>query len=351
MGRIHASLIGTAAMLAACATPGIDYEARIMPNAPEAAELRNVTVERFDGPSGGWFAGQLERVLASAQFDGQYWFNVSDPSYAPTAPDGIYSGFVEVIDVNEHHSEHYDRRCVKREKDEDGEKKCVKWQDYIEYCVSTELDVAAFVELREPETGVPVFSATYPGSANDYYCDEYRKGRGHAHFLENLIGSALGLHDIGYGFGSPGALIREALSDTLGPIRRDVAPRNAIVRAEFVTKPISPYVKNDARFKQAVSLGRKDPVASCNIWALLGETYPDAPSVTHNLATCSEASGNYAIAQDLYAKASEQAGRTPGGAEMFREMTQSLSQISARRSDVIMLERLISEEAPTAPES
>lgn len=351
MGRTHACILGTAIALSACATPGIDYEARIMPTAPEAAELRNITVEPFEGPSGGWFAGRLERVLASAQFDGQYWFNVSDPALGASSPEGIYSGFVEVLDVREHHSENHERRCVKREKNEDGDKKCVKWEDYIEYCVSTDLDVAAFVELREPESGEPIFSASYPGSASDYYCDEYRRGRGHAHFLENLIGSALGLHNIGYGYGSPGALIREALSDTLGPIRRDVAPRNAIVRAEFVTKPIHPFVKKDSRFTEAVNLGRKDPVASCNIWALLGETYPEAPSVTHNLAACSEASGNYAHAQGLYAKASELAGQTPGGADLFRDMTKSLSQISSRRSDIISLEKLTGVPTPPQPET
>lgn len=352
MGRRYAAIFGAVLGLGACATPGIDYEARIMPKAPEAAELRNITVERFDGPSGGWFAGRLERVLSSAQFDGQYWFNVAGTGYPSDAPEAVYSGFVEVTDVDEHFSEDYGRRCVRREKNEDGDKECVQWEDYIEYCVSTNIDVAAFVDVRDLDTGEPIFSATYPGSASDHHCEEHYRGRGrHANFLENLIGSALGFHDIGYGYGSPGALIREALSDTLGPIRRDVAPRNATVRAEFVTKPIDPFVKKDARFKDAVRFARKDPVSSCNLWALLGETYPEAPSVTHNLAACSEASGNYAIAQNLYAKASEQASRTPGGADLFREMTKSLSQISARRSDIISLERLTGETEPSRPDS
>ena len=351
MGRRYGAILAMACALTACATPGIDYEARIMPAAPEAAELRNISVEPFAGPSGNWFASRLERVLASAQFDGQYWFNVAGTGYPVDAPEGIYSGFVEVTDVDEHISEHYEERCVKYKKDDDGNEKCVKWKEFVEYCVTTELSVEAFIEVREPQSDAIVFSASYPGHADDYYCDEYRTGRRHAHFLENLIGSALGLNDIGYGYGSPGALIREALSDTLGPIRRDVAPRNATVRAEFVTDPITPQVKADPRFKEAVNLGRKDPVTSCNIWAVLGETYPDAPSVTHNLAACSEASGNYAHAQHLYAKASELAGQTPGGADLFRDLTKSLSQISERRSDVISLEQLTGDEAPGSPDS
>jgi len=350
MGRKHVALLGSALAMGACATPGIDYQARIMPTAPEAAELRNISVERFEGPSGGWFAGKLERVLASAQFDGQYWFSVAGASYEPSAPEGIYAGFVEVTDVDEHFSENYDRRCVRREKNEDGKKECVKWEDYVEYCISTDVSVAAFVELREPQSGEPVFSATYPGSARDYSCTEYRRGRGHGYFLESLIGSALGFNDLAYGYGSPGALIREALADTLGPIRRDVAPRNATVRAEFVTKPIDAFVKADPRFSDAVRLARKTPQASCDLWALLGETYPEAPSVTHNLGACSEAAGDYAGAQSLYAQASDLAGRTPGGADLFREMTKSLSQISARRSDLISLDRLTGVEAPGSPE-
>ena len=104
MGRRNAAVITAGALLSACATPGLDYEARIMAAAPEAAELRNISVERFDGPSGNWFANRLERVLASAQFDGQYWFSVSGVEPAPVVPEGIYSGFVEVLDVDEHYT-------------------------------------------------------------------------------------------------------------------------------------------------------------------------------------------------------------------------------------------------------
>ena len=354
MGRTCAGLFGAAIALSACATPGIDYEARIMPKAPEAAELRNITVEPFAGPSGGWFASRLENVLASAQFDGAYWFNVSEPGFSPPETEGIYSGFVEITNVDEHFSEHYEERCVKREKDEKGDKQCVKWKEYVEYCVSTELDVSAFVELRDPETDGVVFSAAYPGSASDYSCTEHRVGRGPgspAYILESLIGSALGFDSLGYGYGSPGALVREALSDTLGPIRRDVAPRNATVRAKFVTKAIDPVVKSDPRFKEAISLGRKDPFASCSLWAVLGETYPSAPSVKHNLGACSEASGNYGEAQKLYAEANEIARQMPGASEVFDRLNASMTQVSNRRSDLISLERLTGEDTPSAPDS
>ena len=354
MGRTHAGLFGAVMVLSACATPGIDYEARIMPKAPEAAELRNITVEPFAGPSGGWFASRLQRVLASAEFDGTYWFNVSDPTFSPTESEGIYSGFVEVTDVDEHFSEHYEERCVKYKKDEDGNDVCAKWKEFVEYCVSTDLNVSAFVEVREPQTDGVVFSASYPGSASDYSCTEYRVGRGPgtpAYILESLIGSALGFDSLGYGHGSPGALVREALSDTLGPIRRDVAPRNATVRAKFATKAVDPAVKEDPRFKQALSLGRKDPFASCSLWGVLGETYPSAPSVKHNLGACSEASGNYGEAQRLYAEANEIARQTPGASEVFERLSASMAQISDRRADVISLERLTGEEAPGAPDS
>ncbi len=354
MGRKLAAVFGAGIFLSACATPGIDYEARIMPTAPEAAELRTISVEPFAGPSGSWFAGRLESVLASAQFDGAYWFDVSAGNYSSAETEGVYSGFVEITDVDEHFSEHYEERCVKREKDEDGNKTCVKWKEFVEYCVSTDVHVSAFVELRDAATNNIVFNASYPGSARDHNCTEYRVGRGpgsHAYILESFIGSALGFDSLGYGYGSPGALVREALSDTLGPIRRDVAPRNATVRAKFVTKPVDPIVKSDPRFKEAVRLGRSDPFASCGLWAVLGETYPSAPSVTHNLGACSEASGNYGEAQRLYAEANEIARQTPGAADVFERLNSSLSQISERRSDVISLERLTGEEAPAAPDS
>ena len=354
MRRTSALVLGVAATLTACATPGIDYEARIMPKAPEAAELRNISVEPFSGPSGSWFANRLESVLASAEFDGAYWFNVSGSGYSDPATDGIYSGFVEVTNVDEHFSEHYEERCVRYKKDEHGNEVCAKWKEFVEYCVSTDLDVSAYVELVDPASDELVFSASYPGSANDYHCTEHRVGRGPgspAYILESLIGSALGFDNLGYGYGSPGALVREALSDTLGPIRRDVAPRNATVRAKFATKAIDPVVKSDPRFKQAVSLGRKDPFASCSLWTVLSETYPSAASVKHNLGACSEASGNYGEAQRLYAEANEIARQTPGASDVFKRLNSSLSQISDRRSDVISLEQLTGEQAPSAPES
>ena len=350
MGRTLAAITGMGLMLGACATPGIDYEARIMPKAPEAAELRNISVERFGGPSGGWFASRLENVLASAQFDGAYLFNVDGTGYPIAAPAGVYSGFVEIMDVEEHHSEHVEHKCVERDKDD----KCIREKEYIEYCVSTTLDVSAFVELTDIDTGEVVFAASYPGTANDYSCEDYigyYDDYGLADAILSFTGSVLGFNDIGLGYGGPGALVREALSDTLGPIRRDVAPRNANVRAKFATKAVDPIVKADPRFQQAISLAKNSPAASCDLWSTLGATYPDAPSVQHNLGACAEASGDYAAAQRLYAQASEIAGRTPGAADMFKRLNASLTQISQRRSDLISLEDLTGEPASAEPDS
>ncbi|MEL7394642.1 MAG: hypothetical protein AAFN06_18525, partial [Pseudomonadota bacterium] len=47
---------------AACTTPGINYEARLMPASLAAAETRTVQVDRFRGPGGGWYARQFETM-------------------------------------------------------------------------------------------------------------------------------------------------------------------------------------------------------------------------------------------------------------------------------------------------
>ena len=350
MGRSHVAL-GIAAMaLAACATPGIDYEARIMPTAPEAAQLRNVSVDPFDGPAGRWYTARLEQVLASAQFDGQRWFNVAGTGPSHDSASGVYTGFVDIVDVDEYHSERRETRCVQR----NTEGRCIRQQDIIEYCVTTTVDVAAFIEIKNPETGEPIFSSAYPGSASDYTCDDYvasNNSFGIGRALRSFADSPFGHSDGRGGSGSAGALVRRALADTLGPIRRDVAPLNATVRAEFVTKPIDPAVKADSRFKEAIRLAKNDPFASCELWSQLGETYPDAPSVTHNLGACSEAAGDYASAQNLYSQASDLASTTPEGYEVFEKMTSSLSTIATRTSDVESLQQLTGDNIPGAPES
>ena len=84
--------------LAACQTPGINYEARLMPESVAAAETRTVQVERFRGPGGGWYARQFESMIANTMFDGAPWFTLADFRYGGPAdgPAGTYTGRVDI---------------------------------------------------------------------------------------------------------------------------------------------------------------------------------------------------------------------------------------------------------------
>ena len=53
---------------AACTTPGINYEAKLMPESLAAAETRTVQVDRFRGPAGGWYARQFENMILQTRY-------------------------------------------------------------------------------------------------------------------------------------------------------------------------------------------------------------------------------------------------------------------------------------------
>ena len=109
----------------------------------------------------------------------------------------------------------------------------------------------------------------------------------------NLDGS-YGYHSIGFaGLDAPADLVRDALYETLQPIRRDIAPRNATVRATFITEALDPVARADPRFQQALDISSKDPFASCAMWTGMAEEYPNSPAVIHNLGACAEATSDF----------------------------------------------------------
>ena len=89
-------LVSILAFSTACTSPGLNYTAKLMPENIEATTHREVAVERFSGPAGGWYATQFETLLLNTQFDNAPWFTVVadlDP-VAPIAPSGIYSACI-----------------------------------------------------------------------------------------------------------------------------------------------------------------------------------------------------------------------------------------------------------------
>jgi len=328
---IFASAIALASV-AACATPGIDYEARLMASSPDAAATRNVAVDRFHGPAGRWYADRFEAMLANTTFDGQPWFQLADYNSSDTSDvrTGTYTGDIDVVDYS--WNEYY--RTVKKCVEWDGLFDCERREEVEELCVSERVEVSVTPRLIDADTGQVIFSNTYHGDAGYENCSESHYGHGGGrHHRGGLFGIS--------SLNAPANLIRSALSDTLRPIRVDIAPRNATVRATFVTEASDPRVAADPRFEQAVKAASKDPFGSCNTWTAMAETYPEAPAVIHNMGACAEASSDFAAAQGLYAKSAELSVKySSDGITAGKPFLRALRKLSDQRYDLELIDEV-----------
>jgi len=323
------------AILAGCSTPGVSYQTRLMPASEAAAATRDVAVERFFGPAGGWYAREFESMLAHATLDGEPWFRLADYAYEPIGPVGVYTGDIDIVS---HSFEDY-TRTVKKCVEWDGLFDCETRAEVEEFCTTEHLEVRVSPRLIDSVSGTILFSGSYRGSAGDEICEEgsYPKFGGRRH------GRPVGVFGLGK-FGPPSALLYDALADTLYPIRVDVAPRNATVKAVFVKEALDPIVRADPRFEQAVKAGQDNPLYSCLTWEDLYAQYQTSPSVIHNHAACIEASGDFATAQSLFAKAADGAANYVVEKETARRFTNSLRRISNQRYDETVLDDLITED-------
>ena len=209
-----------------------------------------------------------------------------------------------------------------------------------EICLRENVRVSVTPRLVEYGSGRLLFSDIYYGSSSGESCDEiYRVSRrGHR-------GSSWG-YGGSWGISAPNGLIEDALSDTLRDIRPDIAPVNTTVRATFVADAIDPVVMADARFEDAVKMGRKDPMLSCALWEALSQQYPNSPAVTHNLGACAEASGDMLGAQTLYARAVDQSAAYMVESKSAKAIVSSLSRVSSQRSGAMVLDRLNANRQP-----
>ena len=334
---------------AACTTPGINYEARLMPESVAAAETRTVQVDRFRGPGGGWYARQFESMLANTIFDGGQWFTLADFSYGVPGdtPAGTYTGHIDIDSYDWHEYHRTTSKCIEW----DGLFDCETRVDVEELCVEERVSVSAHPRLVDADTGEVVFSGAYGGDASTESCyetgvydgvfDKKLKRKRRHHGLN-------GFHSIGFaGLDAPADLVREALFETLRPIRNDIAPRNATVRATFVTEALDPVVRADPRFEQALKISSKDPFTSCAMWTGMAEEYPKSPAVTHNVGACAEASSDFQAAQGYYAQAAEfSIPFSADGATVGPDFLKALRKLSDQRVGLEIIDELTGSGTP-----
>lgn len=336
---LAAMLVG----MTACATPNLEYTARVPAGAPEVSDYRNVAVDPFRGPEAHWYTDAFERMVANARFDGESWFYLAT-SYA--YPDAVFRGDVDILWLDERHERRVVSRCVEW----DGLFDCERRRDVVEHCVRYDVEVTAMPELVDQQTGRVIWRERYPGSASDTVCRDvgFVEDVQHGPWEHGSHRYPWGGYDHGfrgnvYGNYIVDNLVREALMDTLRPIRRDIAPMNVQARARLIDEAIDPDVAVDPRFSQALQAARDDNVSgSCTLWRALAVDYPDAPGVKFNTGACLEAAGNYDAAQQIYAEV----GSMP--IELPNIVASALRQIETRRSGEAELDRLLSD-TPTLP--
>ena len=342
--RVTPALAMTAMLLGvtACATPNLEYTARVPAGAPEVSEYPTVAVDRFRGPEGYWYADAFERMVSDARFDGDAWFYLAT-SYA--YPDAVFRGDIDILWLDERHERHVVSRCVEW----DGLFDCERRRDVVEHCVYYDVQVSAVPELVDQQTGRVVWRERYPASASDAVCRDVGFVEDVHHGPWERGSHRYPWNSHGYGFGGDvygnyvvDNLVREALEDTLAPIRRDIAPMNVRARARLIHEALDPVVAADPRLEQALEAARDDNVSgSCALWSALAADYPDAPGVKFNTGACLEAAGDYDGAQAVYAEV----GRMP--VELPDLVSSALRQIEARRMGEAELDRLLG--TPTLP--
>lgn len=332
-----AVLLGSALGVAACSTPSLTYNARLPAGDVEASAYRDVGVYSFRGPEGDWFASRLEQMLTNATLDGQPWFSVATET-APAPPDGVYSGSVSIDDVDVHEWTQSEKKCVEW----DGLFDCETRAEVEQFCEEIDVDVSVTVQLSDSDSGRAVFSNTYSGDASERECwDIGIVGEKHGY---HSYGGLKRQHFSGWGFGfdyAPPELVREALSETIGRIRNDIAPRNARVKAPLVAEAIDTEAGADTRFALAVDAASDGQLeVSCGYWDGLLADYPNAPGVRHNAGACAEARGDYTTAQSFYAEAVSQMQFHPLADDGHERILKSLERISGRRSGEAILDEL-----------
>lgn len=344
-GLYMAGLVG----FGACATPGIDYAAEIAPGNPQAAQLRNVAVERFRGPLAGWYADQFENMLGQADFNGQPWFQVGLFSRQSNV-NGVYAGEIEIKRPYVDERYHTYSTCVEKDKET---KKCIKKKEIEKVCLDYSIDVAVTPKLLDVRTNKVVHAKTYYASDSEQECFEtghvvYKvkrgpkdRGRGKYKFAYDDYQRP------GYRLGSDRIIDRitaNALNSTVWQARQDIAPYNKQVRAKILAKAESPAVASDPRFKLAVDgIRNRQLNYACQTFTELAIDYPDAPAVLHNLGACAEASGESSSAQGYYANAAA-AAHAMGDAPAKR-IQNALERIAGTRSNEVVLDTLV----PGAP--
>jgi hypothetical protein len=320
----QACLLLALPLMAACATPGYDYRARMVPGIPEAAAYRDVRIGQFHGPAGDVAEEEFARMLDEVVLDGAPWFGIGGPESAH----GLYEGRVDIDKWEAETRFERKRDCIEY----DGLFDCEHRGIVETECTEETVEVIVTAQLIDTDTHRRVFTKTQGGGANHESCVEVAKydddGRPVGVWRDPLYAS----YDPR---GAPYGMIADAAIEAVRRFRTDVAPYDATVRAEIMTEGLIPEEQNDPRFAAAVEATKRGEIlGACAQWDELGREWPDAPAVLHNLGACAEARGDMSTAQLRYARAAEIASAIPLlNDKKAKPIFDALQRVSNRRID------------------
>ncbi len=326
------------AVCAACATPGYDYEARIAPNIPVAAEYRDVGVGKFRGPGGDVAEDEFVRMINDVTLDGAYWFGVGGIDTRR----GVYEGDTQIDSWSAETRYERERRCT----DYDGLFDCEHRSIVEKACTEETVNVTVTATLIDTDTNRRVFTQSQGGAATRDSCEDIAQYEDDGRDLGSWRDP---LHSDYNPYNAPYGMIQDATVEAVNRFRTDIAPYMQTVRAEILTEGLIPEEQNDPRFKAAVDATKNGSfLGACAQWDQLGRDWPQAPAVQHNLGACAEARGDMATAQVRYARASELASSIPLLKDKKAQpIFDALERISNRRID----EKLLEDRVLPAPES
>jgi hypothetical protein len=320
--------LAATALLAACQTPGYDYEARIAPNFPQAADYRAPEVGRFRGPAGDVAEGELEAMIADIRLDGMPWFMATHGR-----PDSRYEGHVDIGSWDEEVRYERARRCVKH----DGLFDCKRYAMVETECTTGSVAVTVTATLVDLADNRTVFTAAQPGGSARETCIDIAEypddGRPEGVYRDPRQSN--------YNpYNAPIGMVEDAVVEAVRRLRYDIAPYNKTLRAKIMTEGLIPEEQNDTRFGLAVDATKGGNIlGACAQWDELARTYPRAPAVLHNQGACAEARGDMETAQLRYARAAELASGIPLLKDKKAQpIFEALERVSGRRYDDMLLD-------------
>ncbi|MEO9600416.1 tetratricopeptide repeat protein [Parasphingorhabdus sp.] len=259
------------------------------------AQIQSIALEDFGGRDGRALAFELEDALAAIRIYGEPYFDVIGGRSAVES-DAILSGNV-TTDVEQDETVAKRRRCVER----DDKDKCITHKNIRVDCLTRTVNFRAELRATRYSDGRRIYSESFPNQNEQTICfgdDEE--------------------------FTSRRSIIRNMVSETVGTIRRDLAPRQ-YRREVRVLESRKGMAKADGKFfKAAVKMTKSNPTEACRMWDEAADNGLVHISLTFNRGLCAEQRGDFESAIALYQEAQR---ISPGKLEV----NQSIQRISDHR--------------------